>query len=79
MIIWLVGWLSNFFYKNKLNSIPDHSLLFITINKVKLVEKAANYTVGLWSAVAQLLERKTGYQKLASLILTAGGVTVLCP
>ena len=33
----------------------------------------------MWSAVAQLVEHKTGDGRIASLSLIAGTVTVLCP
>ena len=53
----MVGRLAfKFFDKNKLNFIPDQTLLFITINNVKLVEKAANYTVECSGSVARALD-----------------------
>ena len=40
---------------------------------------SVKYNTDLWSTVAQLEMRETGNRRIASLRLTASGVTVFCP
>ena len=66
--------------KHSTTALPNRNMTRVQFSKARYHLGIVKIYLGQnWSVLAQLVGCYTGNQRVASLSLTAGGVTVLCP